>query len=180
MNAITLAPVFVNVTGEKKADRQLSVIRNASGEAMQALITLKGKVGAEIRDSFGRGGLERIALKAAWPTCDYKPFAEYVSARLGTPTTISNRAAFESFADRFSDMVATAKMEKVKKDGSMSNGYVVDKKTGALKPGARLAEAMELLHIANAVVKAATEISERNKAEADARKADADAPKLGE
>jgi hypothetical protein len=167
----TTSAVIVHVTGDNKAERQMSVAHNASVAALQALIVCKGKIGAFARDGFARGGVAEIADKAAWPSCNYRPFAEYLSARTGKPVTISGRAAFESMADRYADLVLTAKIAKTKKDGTTSNGYVLDKKTLALKPGAALAEAMELHAFCVGVSEMAFNKSAERKAKHEADKA---------
>lgn len=169
---ITIAPVMISVAGETKADRQMSVVRHSSGAALSMACNMKGKVGVAIRDAFSSNGLRSVAQKAAAPTCDYRPFAEYLSIRTGKPITISGRAAFESMADRFADIIAECKTEKTKKDGSVSNGYTLDKKLGISKPTAKLAEAMDLFNICVAVREEASALSkeyaERKQAETEA------------
>lgn len=168
---ITIAPVMVSVSGETKVDRQMSVVRHSSGAALSMACSMKGKIGVAIRDAFSANGLRSVAQKAAAPTCDYRPFAEYLSIRTGKPITISGRAAFESMADRFADIIAECKTPKTKKDGSISNGYTLDSK-GISKPTAKLAEAMDLFNICVAVREEAAALSkeyaERKQAEATA------------
>jgi len=165
---ITIAPVIVEVTGEKKADRQLSVVRHASASAIGACLGITGKVGAEIRMSAVQQNLVEIARAAAWPTCNYRPFAEMLAIRSGTPKTISNRASFESQADVYADMVSTAKLSK-------SGGYVTSKKTGVQSPNAALKLAMDMHNTCVVVAQLAQRISDTNKAAAESRKAEAPA-----
>jgi hypothetical protein len=165
-NQIAFSPVFVEVSGEKKADRQLSVVRQASGAALGACLGVTGKVGAEIRMAAVQDNLVKIAHAAAWPTCNYRPFAEMLAIRTGSPKTISNRASFESQADLYSDMVSTVKLSK-------SGGYTTNKKTGIQAPNAALKLAMDLHNTCVVVAKLAQRISDTNKAEAEAKKTDA-------
>jgi hypothetical protein len=125
----------IEVTGTKKAERQISVVRNASNAALVACLDVKGKAGKEIRHSAAQGGLVSVAMAAR--KGNYAPFAEMLAIRTGKPITISGRSAFESMSDRYADEVSLAKLGK-------NDGMTTDKKTGSLKPGAKLASAMEL------------------------------------
>jgi hypothetical protein len=166
MNEVIIAPVSVEVSGEKKAERQLSVVRNAtSSAAIGACLGITGKVGAEIRTQAVQDNLVKVARQAAWPTCNYRPMGEMLAIRTGTPKTITNRASFESQADIYADMVATVKLSK-------SGGYTTNKKTGVQSPNAALKLAMDLHNTCVAVIKLAARIGEQNKAEAEAKKAE--------
>jgi hypothetical protein len=128
-------PAIVNVSGKNKVERQLSVVTHASGEARQALVNAKGKVGAAVRSSIALAGLYRIAEAASLG--NYKPAAEYFAAKLGQPMIISNRASFEALGDLFTAMVMRAKMAK-------NGGYVMTKKGDTVMSGPHKA-AVELL-----------------------------------
>lgn len=162
--------VSVTVVGETKSERQLSVARQASAGAVMFLCSRKGKVGQVARVNTAKAGLVEIANQCAWPTNSYTAFAESVSATLGENVTISNRASFMSFPDRLQDRIAMVKAGKVSKSGNPA-GFVTDKKTGELKPGAKLAELMELHAFATNVIRASDEISQTNKAKAEEEKA---------
>ena len=136
---VSFAPAIINVDGATKTDRQLSVIRNASTQTRLALANAKGKLGTEARHGIARAGLAEIAKAAA--NNNYRPAAEYFAARLGQPMVISGRASFDALPDVFEAMVMKAKMAK-------NGGYVEDKKTGAMKPSAAHALALELKAIA--------------------------------
>jgi hypothetical protein len=163
-NQISVSPVIVSVSGEKKADRQLSVVREASSAAIGACLSMTGKVGAELRTCAVQDNLVRIARQAAWPTCNYRPMAEMLAIRTGTPKTISNRASFEAQADIYSDLVASAKLSK-------SGGYTTSKKTGVQAPNAALKLAMDLHNTCVVVAQLAERIGATNKAEAEAKAA---------
>ena len=161
---IAVLPVCVEVTGEKKAERQMSVVRTASAAAIGACIGMAGKVGAELRQCAAHDAIVRVARQAAWPTCNYRPFAEMLAIRTGTPKTISNRASFEAQADIYADLVATAKLSK-------SGGYVTSKKTGIQSPNAALKLALDLHNTCVVVARIAAQVSATNKAEAEAKAA---------
>ena len=69
---------------------------------------------------------------------------------------ISNRAAFESLADRFEERIIKAKLK--------NNGMVVDKKTGALKPNTVHAKMLELKAVATEMISSAEYFSSEAKA----------------
>lgn len=142
-NEITIAPVSILVEGKTKVERQNSVARVASASALTACLSLKGKVGNEIRAGATRSGIEQVAGAAR--NSNYKPLAEMIAIRLGEPIFISNRASFESLPDMFQARIAKAKLSK-------NGGYVTDKKTGALKPGSKLATELELLDLCERVI----------------------------
>lgn len=145
MNEITIAPVSILVEGKNKSERQVSVVRQASASALTACLNIKGKVGAEIRTSAAMGGLVDVANHAA--TGNYKPLAEMIAIRTGEPIYISSRSTFEALPDVMRAKVYQAKLGK-------NGGLVTDKKTGALKPGAKLAAAQELLDLVQRIVDA--------------------------
>lgn len=149
---IETTPAIINVSGATKSERQLSVVYQASGYTKMALANAKGKMGVAARNGLANGGLQAIAKQAAWPHCNYKPAAEYFAARLGKDFIISGRSTFESLADLFEMSVMAAKQAK-------NAGYVTDKKTGALKPSAAHALALELKAIAVEMVEQAAQYS---------------------
>ena len=142
MNQVTttsFAPAIVDVTGSTKVERQLSVVSQCDGYTKMALANAKGKLGLAVRNGVANGGLMGIAKQAS--NGNYKPCAEYIAARTGKPFVISSRASFESLADQFEMSIMAAKSAK-------NGGYVLDKKTGAHKPSATHALALELKSIA--------------------------------
>ena len=142
MNQVTttsFAPAIVDVTGSTKVERQLSVVSQCDGYTKMALANAKGKLGLAVRNGVANGGLMGIAKQAS--NGNYKPCAEYIAARTGKPFVISSRASFESLADQFEMSIMAAKSAK-------NGGYVLDKKTGAHKPSATHALALELKAIA--------------------------------
>lgn len=137
------APAIVEVVGQTKTERQLSVVAQCDGYTKMALANAKGKIGMAVRNGVANGGLMGIAKQAA--NGNYKPVAEYIAARTGKPFVISNRASFESLADQFEMNIMAAKSAK-------NGGYTTDKKTGALKPSAAHALALELKAIATELI----------------------------
>lgn len=135
----TFAPAIIDVTGTTKVERQLSVVANASGQTRMALANAKGKLGLAVRNGVANAGLEMIAKQAS--SGNYKPCAEYIAARTGKPFVISSRSSFESLPDQFEMSIMAAKSAK-------NGGYVLDKKSGAMKPSATHALALELKAIA--------------------------------
>lgn len=135
----TFAPAIIDVTGTTKVERQLSVVANASGQTRMALANAKGKLGLAVRNGVANAGLEMIAKQAS--NGNYKPCAEYIAARTGKPFVISSRSSFESLPDQFEMSIMAAKSAK-------NGGYVLDKKSGAMKPSATHALALELKAIA--------------------------------
>lgn len=153
---ISYSPAIVNVDGATKTERQLSVVRGASSQTKLALANAKGKLGTEARAGIAAAGLKQIAAAAA--TNNYRPAAEYFAARLGQPMVISGRHSFDALPDVFEAMIMKAKMAK-------NGGYVEDKKTGALKPSAAHALALELKAIAVELVAAKEAIYAERKQE---------------
>ena len=169
MELATYTPALINVIGKTKSERQLSVVNYASGYTKMALANAKGKVGLAARTSFANGGIQAIAKQAAFPTCNYQPVGEYFAARIGKAFIISNRSSFESLPDQFEMAILSAKASK-------NGGYVIDKKTGAQKPSATHALALELKSIAVDMIKAAEKFSAEAKAkQAEAKQANAKA-----
>lgn len=138
-NTVSFTPAVVMPHGKTKIQRQLSVVNDASTQAKLALANAKGKVGQAARMGVAMTGLKAIAGAAA--KNNYLPTAQYFAARLGQPFIISSRAAFESMPDVFEAMIMKAQMSK-------NGGYTECKKTGAQKPTAAMALAMELKAIA--------------------------------
>lgn len=156
MNQITIAPAIVNVSGKTKVERQVSVVRTASQQALTACLSLKGKVGNAIRASAASAGLLDVA--AACVNSNYKPLAEMLSIRLGEPMVISNRASFESLPDMFEARIMKCKLAK-------NDGMRLDKKSGALVAGSKLATEMELKAMVTDIIRAVNEYHATRKAE---------------
>jgi hypothetical protein len=156
MNQITIAPAIVNVSGKTKVERQVSVVRNASQQALTACLSLKGKVGNAIRANAASAGLLDVA--AACVNSNYKPLVEMLSIRLGEPMIVSNRASFESLPDLFEARIMKAKLAK-------NDGMRIDKKSGALVAGSKLAVEMELKALVTDIIRAVNEYHANRKAE---------------
>ncbi len=156
MNQITIAPAIVNVSGKTKVERQVSVVRTASQQALTACLSLKGKVGNAIRANAASAGLLDVA--AACVNSNYKPLAEMLSIRLGEPMVISNRASFESLPDLFEARIMKCKLAK-------NDGMRLDKKSGALVAGSKLATEMELKAMVTDIIRAVNEYHATRKAE---------------
>lgn len=156
MNQITMTPAIVNVSGKTKVERQVSVVRNASQQALTACLSLKGKVGNAIRANAASAGLLDVA--AACVNSNYKPLVEMLSIRLGEPMIVSNRASFESLPDLFEARIMKAKLAK-------NDGMRIDKKSGALVAGSKLAVEMELKALVTDIIRAVNEYHANRKAE---------------
>lgn len=153
---ITTAPVYIAVEGKNKVERQVSVVRNATDSALTACLSMKGKVGNAIRESGARSGLVQIVQHCA--SGSYRSLAEFLAIRLGEAMVISNRSTYEALPDFFEARIYQAKLGK-------NGGFVTDKKTGALKPGAKLALAMELKSICVDIIAQTRAIHEERKAQ---------------
>jgi hypothetical protein len=156
MNQITMSPAIVNVSGKTKVERQVSVVRTASQQALTACLSLKGKVGNAIRANAASAGLLDVA--AACVNSNYKPLVEMLSIRLGEPMIVSNRASFESLPDLFEARIMKAKLAK-------NDGMRIDKKSGALVAGSKLAVEMELKALVTDIIRAVNEYHANRKAE---------------
>jgi len=156
MNQITMSPAIVNVFGKTKVERQVSVVRTASQQALTACLSLKGKVGNAIRANAASAGLLDVA--AACVNSNYKPLVEMLSIRLGEPMIVSNRASFESLPDLFEARIMKAKLAK-------NDGMRIDKKSGALVAGSKLAVEMELKALVTDIIRAVNEYHATRKAE---------------
>ncbi len=156
MNQITIAPAIVNVSGKTKVERQVSVVRTASQQALTACLSLKGKVGNAIRANAASAGLLDVA--AACVNSNYKPLVEMLSIRLGEPMIVSSRASFESLPDLFEARIMKAKLAK-------NDGMRLDKKSGALVAGSKLATEMELKALVTDIIRAVNEYHATRKAE---------------
>lgn len=148
-NQIAFAPIIINVDGKTKADRQISVVRQASSSALTACLNVSGKVGKAIRENASQSGFVEVAQHCM--NSNYRPLAEMLAINLGEPIVISNRASFESLPDLLEAKIMTVKLSK-------SGGYRTDKKTGSLVSNAKLSMLMQMkavcTEIINAVAKA--------------------------
>lgn len=125
---VEYAPACTMVTGKSIVERRLSVLPNASFEAVLYASSRAGKVGKMARDGLAGQSTELIARSAR--RGNYRPLSEALAVMLGESVTISNRASFDGLADRFSDRLYDLQLSK-------NGGYVVDKKTGLTKPNAK-------------------------------------------
>jgi hypothetical protein len=81
-----------------------------------------------------------------------------LSIRLGEPMVISNRASFESLPDLFEARIMKCKLAK-------NDGMRLDKKSGALVAGSKLATEMELKAMVTDIIRAVNEYHATRKAE---------------
>lgn len=138
-NAIVeFSPVCVTVHGETSTEKKLSVIRQASSQALDFMVNATGKVGQEARANKSREGLEGIARQAQ--NGNFKPLADAIACLTGSSLSIRNKAAFMSLADRFED----AKLD-------LKNGGYTIGKDGLEKPSAKLKTIEQCLALINAV-----------------------------
>jgi len=157
-------PASVNVFGQNKVERQLSVAVHATAEARQALINSKGKLGQAVREGFATAGLVRCAEAAS--KGNYRPAAEYFAAKMGQPFVISTRASFDALPDLFQTMILRAKMAK-------NGGYIVTKKGVTVMSGPHK-QAVELLADAELLIAEKDRIFAARLAEHPATEAEAD------
>jgi len=157
MSNITIAPIVINVDGKTKADRQLSVVRQASSSALTACLNVRGKVGTAIRESAAQSGFVEIAQHCM--NSNYRPLAEMLAINLGEPIVISNRASFEALPDLLEAKIMTVKLSK-------SGGYRTDKKTGSLLSNAKLSMLMQMKAVCTEIINAVAKAHEVRRAEA--------------
>lgn len=137
-NAIVeFSPVCVTVHGETATEKRLSVISQASSQALDFMVNATGKVGQMARANKSKEGLEGIARQAQ--NGNFKPLADAIAALTGASISIRNKAAFMALPDRFED----AKLDL--KNG----GYTF--KDGVEKPSAKLRVIEQCLALINAV-----------------------------
>jgi hypothetical protein len=140
---LTFAPIIVNPIGATTAERKLSVVNETqSPSVLLALVAEKGKLGAAVRQRLGNSGGVDIAKHAA--SGNYRPLAEYLSAKTGDVTIISSRAGFEALPDVFRAKELTARKAK---GGGMKMG-----KDGVEVPGPKLALALEMLQVVESTI----------------------------
>lgn len=155
-NQITMAPAIITVSGKTKVERQVSVVSRASETALTACLSMKGKIGNAIRAEVSHTGL--ISVANACFNANYKPLAEMLAIRLGEPIVITNRASFESLPDFFEARILKAKLGK-------NDGMRLDKKTGAMVSGSKLATELELKSVVVNIIRAVAEAHAAKKAE---------------
>jgi hypothetical protein len=138
-NAIVeFSPVCVTVYGDTSTEKKLSVIRQASSQALDFMVNQTGKVGALARAGKAQQGLEGIARQAQ--NGNFKPLADAIACLTGASISIRNKAAFESLTDRFED----AKLD-------LKNGGYTIGKDGVEKQSAKLKTIEQCLSLINAV-----------------------------
>lgn len=114
------ARVEIRLTGDKIADRKLSVItQGASPAALMALSNAKGKIGSAARSHAANAGNELVMRAAA--NANYRPIAELYCATTGYDITISSRSAFENLPNVIDALINAVTATKSKgmtlKDG---------------------------------------------------------------
>jgi hypothetical protein len=125
---VDYAPACTMVTGKTVSERRLSVLPNASFEAVLYASSRTGKVGKIAREGLAGQSSELIARAAR--RGNYRPLSETLAVMLGESVTISNRASYDALVDRFSDRLADLNLAK-------NGGYTIDKKTGTSKPNSK-------------------------------------------
>lgn len=144
---VEYAPACTLVTGKTSVERRLSVLPNATGAAMQYAATFNGKVG-----KLARAGMENFAIASIAKAArqgNYRALSESLAIILGESVTISNRASYESLADRFSDRINDLALSK-------NGGFTVVKKTGITKPSAKRAMLEKAINLVNLVQEVAS------------------------
>lgn len=126
-------PAQVVVRGLTVTEKKLSAAQGAGTAALAYLSNTKGKVGKAAREGLSAQGEEMIARAAR--KGNYAPLAQSIAAIMGESLTISNRAAFECLADRFNDKLRDLKGE----------GFILDKKTNAMKPTSKRNELLKVI-----------------------------------
>ncbi|NBU94117.1 MAG: hypothetical protein EBS18_06235 [Actinobacteria bacterium] len=151
MPIVDFAPAKVLVSGKTLVDKKLSVIEQASGFTLAALVAEKGKVGTAARNGMAMDGLCRIA--SATFNGNYRPLAEYISALTGESLTIANRSTYESLIDRFQDRINDLK----------DQGMIFNKKKGVVIEGAKRKAYSKVIAALEAIQQAtAEEFARRN------------------
>ena len=144
---VEYAPACTLVTGKTLVERRLSVLPNATGAAMQYMATFNGKVGKLARAGMENFAIANIAKHARQG--NYRSLSEALAGILGESVTISNRASYESLADRFSDRINDLALSK-------NGGFTVVKKTGITKPSAKRAMLEKAINLVNLVQEVAS------------------------
>jgi len=125
-SVVEFAPAVVVVSGLTATEKKLSVVNQASVAAMMYIAgTTKGKVGKAASENMGAMGESAIAK--ACRNGNYKPLADTIAAITGASLSITSRGSYEALVDRYTDQLKDLK----------NNGFIEDKKTGALKPNAK-------------------------------------------
>lgn len=112
-------------------ERKVAFVQQASEPARMLAATLKGKVGAAARETFGADAIERAATQAACG--NFKPVADMVTILTGEACAIikTNKLSARDVL-RAMPLVLSTRIASMKADG-----MVTDKKTGALKASSK-------------------------------------------
>ncbi len=132
---INFTNASLTLIGESKLARQRSVAMSSDSAVITASFNLGGKIGKEIRNSAISAG--RLEIQNALKNGNFKPLAQFLALQFGESVYVKNQAEFFALDSRMQTHVDNAKSGK-------NLGMVVNKKTGAEKIGARLADALEL------------------------------------
>lgn len=154
-NQITIAPAIVSVFGNTAGERKLSALANASAPVFYALANEKGDVGKAARAGVANHGIDGIIN--ACSNNNFTPLAQYLSAKLGEGTVISNRNSFMALPDVF-------EMKIMKVKASKSGGYRMGKE-GVEVPNAALALAMTLKAECMEIIARANELYAKRRAD---------------
>jgi hypothetical protein len=130
---IDFAVASVVVSGKTLTEKKLSVVTQASSQALAYLCNTKGKVGKIAREGMSAAGEAMIATQAR--SGNYKPLADAIAAITGASLTIPNRATYETLVGRFNDAILDLPRE----------GYAVSKKDNTMKPTAKRVALMQVI-----------------------------------
>lgn len=119
---VEFAVAAVVVEGKTLTEKKLSVVTQASSQALAYLCNTKGKVGKLAREGISAAGTSLIATQAR--SGNYKPLADAIAAITGQSLSIPNRATYETLAGRFADA-----MQDLPR-----NGFILSKKDNVMKP----------------------------------------------
>ena len=122
---VDFAVAAVVVSGKTLTEKKLSVVGQASSQALAYLCNTKGKVGKMAREGISSAGTSLIATQAR--SGNYKPLADAIAAITGQSLSIPNRATYETLAGRFADAMQDLPRE----------GYALSKKDNTMKPTAK-------------------------------------------
>jgi len=124
---IDFAPASAMVSGKTLVDRKLSIVGQATETTLAFMAGQKGKIGNAVRAGFADMAVSKMAKQCR--SGDYRSLAQAIAGLTGESLTISNRAAYETLADRFNDKLADLSLSK-------NGGYTMSK-DGTSKPSAK-------------------------------------------
>lgn len=124
---IDYAPASAVVAGKTVVERKLSIVSQATETTLAFMASQKGKIGNAVRAGFADMAVSKMAKQCR--SGDYRSLAQAIAGLTGESLTISNRAAYETLADRFNDKLLDLSLAK--------NGGYTQCKDGTTKPSAK-------------------------------------------